>query len=277
MVVKVGGMCCVISTGARSNTGAMRPTSAVSACGPPVEEPISSTRGSDRRERPQLEVGRIAGRGARALRGSATENRVRAAAPGAAAGRGPAPNDARHARARRRGGAFAPRAELADLLDQVVPERRRGGDLAVARRLRDVVGGAERERLQAHLGVAARERRRHDDDQVALLLEQQRQRRQPVEVGHLDVEHDDVGIGARDLLDRLAPGAQRRDDLEIRLLVDPARDETAHHDRVVDDHDADGILRARRRGRRKGGGSTHVHFTRIRLRYKDAANATGTG
>ena len=47
MVVKVGGMCWVISTGARSNTGAMRATRPVSACGPPVDEPISSTRGID--------------------------------------------------------------------------------------------------------------------------------------------------------------------------------------------------------------------------------------
>ena len=82
-----------------------------------------------------------------------------------------------------------------------------------------------------------------------------------VEVGHLDVEHDDVGIGAQDLIDRIAAGAQRGDDLEARLLVDPARDEAAHHDRVVDDHDANGVVRRGGRGRRKGGGNAHALYS----------------
>ena len=55
MVVKVGGMCCVISTGALSITASSRGTSVVSACGPPVEAPISSTRGGVDGERAQLE------------------------------------------------------------------------------------------------------------------------------------------------------------------------------------------------------------------------------
>ena len=46
MVVKVGGMCWVISTGKRSITAPISATSVISACGPPVEEPISSTRGA---------------------------------------------------------------------------------------------------------------------------------------------------------------------------------------------------------------------------------------
>ena len=45
MVVKVGGMCWVISTGARSSTLPIWLTMALSACGPPVEEPITSTLG----------------------------------------------------------------------------------------------------------------------------------------------------------------------------------------------------------------------------------------
>ena len=45
-MVKVGGMCWVIRTGARSNTGPSCGISALSACGPPVEAPISSTRGA---------------------------------------------------------------------------------------------------------------------------------------------------------------------------------------------------------------------------------------
>ena len=75
--------------------------------------------------------------------------------------------------------------------------------------------------------------------EVALLLQQQRQRREPVELGHLDVENDDVGIGALELVDRLSAGPQRGDDLEPRLLLDPARDEAAHDDRVIHHHDAD--------------------------------------
>src|SRR4051812_30454244 len=46
MVVKVGGICCVIRTGALSKTGAIRATRLVSACGPPVDEPIVRTRGA---------------------------------------------------------------------------------------------------------------------------------------------------------------------------------------------------------------------------------------
>ena len=38
-------MCCVIRIGALSVTASSRDTSLVSACGPPVEAPISSTRG----------------------------------------------------------------------------------------------------------------------------------------------------------------------------------------------------------------------------------------
>ena len=46
--MKVGGMCWVISTGTRSITAPISVTSDISACGPPVEEPISSTRGATR-------------------------------------------------------------------------------------------------------------------------------------------------------------------------------------------------------------------------------------
>src|SRR5258707_1267502 len=46
MVVKVGGMCWVMSTGKRSITGRISATRLISACGPPVEEPISSARGA---------------------------------------------------------------------------------------------------------------------------------------------------------------------------------------------------------------------------------------
>ena len=44
-VVNIGGICCAIKTGARSTAAGSFSIKAVSACGPPVEEPIKSTRG----------------------------------------------------------------------------------------------------------------------------------------------------------------------------------------------------------------------------------------
>ena len=46
IVVNIGGMCWVISTGTASMMVPIRVTIALSACGPPVEEPISKTRGN---------------------------------------------------------------------------------------------------------------------------------------------------------------------------------------------------------------------------------------
>src|SRR5262245_13379218 len=46
MVVKVGGMCWVMSTGKRSITEPSPVTSVINACGPPVEDPIRSTFGA---------------------------------------------------------------------------------------------------------------------------------------------------------------------------------------------------------------------------------------
>ena len=126
--MKVGGMCWVISTGARSSTPPIWPTMALSACGPPVEEPISSTRGGIAgigRSCNRLRV-RARGRGLDCSRRSA---RLRAAGVQRAE---PQPLGAQ--------------AELADFLDQFAAELRRAGDFAIAGRLRNVVGGAERQR-----------------------------------------------------------------------------------------------------------------------------------
>ena len=79
--------------------------------------------------------------------------------------------------------------------------------------------------------------------EVALLLQQQRQRRDAVELRHLDVEHHDVGIGALDLVHRLAAGAQRGDHLQVRLGLNPAREQAAHDHGIVHDHDADAARR----------------------------------
>ena len=134
--------------------------------------------------------------------------------------------------------AAAARAEVADLLHQIAAEGLGSRDLAGAFGLRDVVGRAERERLEADLRIAAGQRRRHDDDEVALLAEQQRQRGDAVEVGHLDIEHRDIGIDALDVFDRLASGAERSHDRHVGLGFDPARDQAADHGRIVDHHDA---------------------------------------
>ena len=131
---------------------------------------------------------------------------------------------------------------MTDFFDQLAAERRRTGDLAIAGRLRNVVGGAERQRPQADLGVAPRQRRGHDDDQVAALLQQQRQSGDAVEFRHVDVEQHHVGLDALDLVHRVASGAQRGDHFEIGLGFHPAREQTAHDHRVIHDHDADALL-----------------------------------
>ena len=147
-------------------------------------------------------------------------------------------------------------AEVADFLDQLAAEIGRGRGLARGRGLRNIIGGAERQRAQADLGAAARQRRGHDHDEVALLLQKQRQRRNAVELRHLDVEHDDVGVAALDLVDRLTPGAERRRDRHVGFGVDPARHQAARDDRVVHDHDADRSVGG---SRTIGGGKGDTH------------------
>ena len=243
--MKVAGMCCVIRIGALSVTASSRDTSRVSACGPPVEAPISSTRGGIGGERPQLE---LAGSGSPAG-GPPFDGALHAAAE-------PAQRriDGAARIGRRQRTLAAADAERADFLDQLALERRRGHHPAFGGGLRDVIGGAERQRLERHLGVVAGQRRGHDDGEIAAALQQLRQGRDAVELGHLDVEHDDVGPGVIEPLDRLAAVAQRGDELEPRRLVDPARQQAAHDGGVVDHHDADFIRRRndRRAGQRLG-------------------------
>ena len=61
----------------------------------------------------------------------------------------------------------------------------------------------------------------------------------PSTIGHLDVEHHHIRIDLLELIDRFAAVAQRSDQFQIRLRIHPALDETARHERVVDDHHAD--------------------------------------
>jgi hypothetical protein len=137
-----------------------------------------------------------------------------------------------------------------------MPEGFRRALLARALRLRNVIGRAQRQRFKADLGVPQRQGRRHDDDEIALLRQQQRQRGNSVEVGHLDIEHRHIRIDFLNLVDGVASGAQRADDFDIRLGVEPARDQAANNGGIVHHHDAQRFRSKRIRGR-LGDGNTH--------------------
>ena len=181
----------------------------------------------------------------------------------ASAGRGRA--NRRRARARRPrrkraggvGALLATAPKGANFLDEVATKRGRGGDLAGRFRLRNVVGSAERQRAQAHLCVAPGERRGHDHDEIVLLLEEVRQGRDPVDVRHVDIENDDIGIGPLHLLDGFAAAAQRGHDLQSDLGLDPAHQEAAHDDGIVDDHHPDRIMSGRISQMQAGVGDAH--------------------
>jgi hypothetical protein len=136
----------------------------------------------------------------------------------------------------------AARAQDANLFDEIAAERGGVGELAGRFGLGNIVGGAERKGLQAHLRIVPGQRRGHDHDEIAPLLEQERQGGDPVDVGHVDIENDDVRVGALHLRDRLAAAAQRSHHLQPDLSLDPAHQQTAHDDGVVDDHHADRIM-----------------------------------
>ena len=233
----------MISTGARSITAPICADQGGERLRAAGREPISSARGSATANGRSVNGRRLGCRRSSGAGSSGAAWRERRAA---------APARTERPRA----------AEIADLLDQFAAERGDGRRPRDAGGLGDVVGGAERQRPQADLGVAARQRRGHDDDEVALLLQQQRQRRDAVELRHVDVEHDDVGIGALELSTASRPVRSDADDRHVRLGVDPARQQAAHDHRVVDDHDADRLVGGGR-GARGGKGGTHDTWTLI--------------
>ncbi len=61
-----------------------------------------------------------------------------------------------------------------------------------------------------------------------------------------------------DGIHRLTPGAQRGDNLHVGFGIDPAPQQAAGNDRVIDDHDPDGSVG---RGRRVCGGNGNTHGT----------------
>ena len=159
----------------------------------------------------------------------------------------------RRARARRRGGGAtrfglrrgrgAARAgEPFDLRDELLAEAERGRDLAVRRRLRQVVERAERQAFQRDRGIALGQRRDHDHGKAGLLLEQPRQRADAVELGHVEVEEHDVGRDPVEGRDREPPVRHGRDHLDAAFLQ-PPRDEAAHDDGIVRDQNPDPVRR----------------------------------
>ncbi len=157
-----------------------------SACGPPVEAPITSTRGlvlaGARSEKVFADVS-----------GSVAVRRL-------GTGRG---DPAGHQ------GAARPCSKLANFGDQSLTIGL-GCDRALCLRLLDAIERTERQRPQRDLGVPARQRRRHDDRKTGLLAQEKRQRRNAIHVRHRDIEQNNIRIGAIQIVERLPPGPQRR-------------------------------------------------------------------
>ena len=61
------------------------------------------------------------------------------------------------------------------------------------------------------------------------------ERAEAVELGHLDVERDDVRLQRLHLLQRVEPVARGADDAKLAGALDELRDELAHEGAVVDD------------------------------------------
>ena len=106
-------------------------------------------------------------------------------------------------------------------------------------RLLHAIKRTERQSLQRHLGIAARQGRGDDHGKPGLLREQMRQRGDAVHVRHRDIQNHDIGIGALEMIDRLPPGAKRGYDLDARLGFDPAAQKAAGDRRIVNHHDSD--------------------------------------
>ena len=193
-----------------------------------VERLRAAGRGADhqharrrRRHRPQCDRSRVLpGRGSN---GSGATAACRAAARVTRAGPQP----------------LGAQAELTDLLDQLAAELGEAGDLAIAGRLRNVVGGAERQRAQADLGVAPGQRRGHDHDEIALFSSSSGSAEMPSSSGISTSSTTTSGSTRSSWFTASRPVRSEATSFEIGLRLDPAREQTAHDDRVVHDHDAD--------------------------------------
>ena len=116
--MKVGGMCWTIRTGASSITPLSLATTALSACGPPVDDADQQNARRHRRERTQLDDALI-GQARMLGAGTSPSSRVdRRATAARRRGRQAAPRRGAHRRL------LAARAERADLVDQLAAEGR---------------------------------------------------------------------------------------------------------------------------------------------------------
>ena len=110
-----------------------------------------------------------------------------------------------------------------------------GGDRAG--RLRDEVRRPEGEGLDGHLGPFLRDRGEDDHRDVQAEALALLEEFDAVHLGHLDIQDDDVGIAARDLLERENAVHRLVGDLQSRRRLDDLRDEVSHEGGVVDDED----------------------------------------
>jgi hypothetical protein len=108
--------------------------------------------------------------------------------------------------------------------------------------LQQVAGGAAADRAE-EVALVLR-RRQHDDLRLRRGLAQPRQRREPVHLGHREVEQDQVRLELARGRDRLLPARRLADHVEPVLGEQP-RERLACQRVVVDDEDALGHVLAR--------------------------------
>ena len=115
-------------------------------------------------------------------------------------------------------------------------------------RLEEIIFGAEFD--ASHHGFDFAHRRDHDDRQVvaAAVLAQRREHPEPVQLGHHDVEKDEIVVVGRDGLQRLDTVGRLVDLLDIQA-IEAADEKVPIVGNVVDDQDLalDGVIATQRR------------------------------
>ncbi len=114
-----------------------------------------------------------------------------------------------------------------------------GPALDVELRLGDEVEGPELQRAEGRLAAGLGQRRDHDDGGGARpheLLEEG----EPVHLGHLDVEGDDVGGEPLDVTKGRHWIGRRADDLDLGVARENVAEHAAHERRIIDDESSIG-------------------------------------
>jgi hypothetical protein len=181
-------------------------------------------------------TGRSAGRAATAGR-SADHHGLRRRRNAALTAVDQRPRLARRRRIGRRLGTIA--AQRHDPLNQFLRKIGAAPRRPSGARLGDGIPRAEAQRLKRHLRALLRQRRGHENANAGPRRKDERQRRQPAAARHLDIEDDDIDLGALKRDHRLAAARRDRRDQRPAALVDPARHQRAAHPRIVDQQDAD--------------------------------------